>query len=115
MNQKQIMEVDELRIQEEWYFEPNYEFEIPNEVLVDALIYDSGAEEERRDVEGFLVEPVAVCVEPVFAERLPVVADDEQERGVHRAGGSEAADETPERAVGVGDGVEVVGVAWVVR
>ena len=47
MNQKQVMEFDELMMQGEWYFEPNYEFEIPNEGLVDALIYGSGAEEKE--------------------------------------------------------------------
>ena len=47
MNQMQVMEFDEEMMQVEWYFEPNYELEDPNEGLVDELIYGAEAEEEE--------------------------------------------------------------------
>ena len=48
MNQMQVMEFDEEMMQVEWYFEPNYEYENPNERLVDELIYGSGARRRRE-------------------------------------------------------------------
>ena len=69
MNQMQVMEFDEEMMQVEWYFQPNYELEDPNERLVDELIYGTGAEEEEEVNGGIQMKAVHKVSEEMATEK----------------------------------------------